>query len=75
MINLQVPLQFHLDSIYERFHDEVGHPGINTTLDSVHQRYTWVGIFQAVREYVTSFYCLLYTLYVYLVSLSSNYSS
>ena len=51
--DLAVPLQSELDSIYEKFHDEVGHPGINTTLHSVQQRYTWAGVSQDVKEYVS----------------------
>ena len=35
--DLGVPLQSELDTIYERFHDEVGYPGINATLHSVQQ--------------------------------------
>ena len=30
--DLEVPLMSQLDDIYRKFHDQVGHPGINTTL-------------------------------------------
>ena len=53
--NLEVPLMSQSD-IYRKFHDQVGHPGINTTLSSVQQRYTWAGIGKDVKEYVSYFH-------------------
>ena len=46
-------MKSQLDEIYQRFHDQVGHPGIHATLHSVQQRYTWTGMHIDVRDYVS----------------------
>ena len=36
-----------------KFHDDVGHPGINATVKGIQQRYFWRGMYNEISEYVS----------------------
>ena len=51
--DLEVPSSSQVQEIYKKFHDEVGHPGMNATVHSVQQRYTWTGMYKDIEYYVS----------------------
>ena len=47
-----------VSEIFKLYHDSAAHPGINTTVRSIKEKYFWPGLSKDVRNYV-SFNCLL----------------
>ena len=39
--DLEVPSSSELQGILEKYHDQIGHPGINSSVKSIKQRYHW----------------------------------
>ena len=52
-MNLEVPLYEELNAIFEKYHDDLGHPGMNSTVRSIQQRFTWVGMYPQIRNFVS----------------------
>ena len=48
-----VPEATDLREIFNKFHDNVGHPGINATVKGIQQRYLWRGMHNEISEYVS----------------------
>ena len=48
-----VPEATNLREIFNEFHDQVGHPGINATVKDIQQRYFWRGMYNEISEYVS----------------------
>ena len=42
IIDLEVPYEKDRNDIIRKHHDQVGHPGINATVDSIQQQYTYM---------------------------------
>ena len=52
--DLEVPSSVELPSILEKYHDQIAHPGINSSVKSIKQRYYWLGLYSDVSNYVSS---------------------
>ena len=59
--DLEVPLRSQIGEILQKYHDNVGHPGTSTTINSVQQRYTWKGIYNDIATYVSISSNLVYS--------------
>ena len=55
-VRREVPRREELQGIYEKFHDQIGHRGINSTLNGIQQYYTWLGMYSEITKYVSVFY-------------------
>ena len=52
--DLEVPSSSELQGILEKYHDQIGHPGIiNSSVKSIKQRYHWMGLYSDVSNYVS----------------------
>ena len=54
IIDLEVPYEKDRNDIIRKHHDQVGHPGINATVDSVQQQYTWKGLYTKINDNVSN---------------------
>lgn len=52
-MKLEVPTRKEIEEIFIKYHDKIGHPGINCTVNAIQQRYTWIGINPDVANYVS----------------------
>ena len=52
-MNLEVPSRGELESIFTKHHDRLDHPGINSTVNEIQQKYTWVGMYPDIANYVS----------------------
>ena len=55
---VEVPTSGEIRRILERMHDLLGHPGINTTYNSVQQRFSWKGMYASMEDYVSGYYVI-----------------
>ena len=53
-VDVKVALSEEVDGILKKFHDKVGHPGINSTYLAIQQQYYWKGMFTDVSQYVSA---------------------
>ena len=41
--------------VIRRFHDSTGHPGMNSTIIAIKEKYYWFGLNKDVKDYVSWF--------------------
>ena len=51
-LKLDVPIREKLNRVIKRFHNEISHPGINSTKYAIQQQYTWVGMYSDIKNCV-----------------------
>ena len=52
--DFEVACRADVQDILERFHDRLAHPGINSSVLSIRQRYYWPGMYTQITDYVSS---------------------
>ena len=61
---MEVSTREEISGILNRFHDQVGHPGINSTYSALQQRFTWKGMCAEVTDYVSFLEIVIYISYI-----------
>ena len=50
---VEIPKREFVAELLRMFHDQVGHPGMNSTSSSLQNYYTWKGMNAEIVEYVS----------------------